>query len=503
MTDRHKDIPATIGDYKVVSRLGSGGLGEVYLAWAIKMSMLVAIKVLLRASLERDPNAVPRLWREAQNARSVDNDHVVKVLDQGECDVSGDRLPYLVMEYIPGETLSTILKREGPLSAVLAVELVLQVLDGLNAAHQSRIIHRDLSPANIIVYGFGTAHMRVVIIDLGSGRPVGEPEPDDVTARILTEELPPEEQKVFYTKTWAAPEVWRYGVVATPAADICSLGLIAAMVTSGVRPIDPDGPRSLTAICLEPGDPRFLDKTDPGPTPPALWEIWHRMTARCPSDRPSAAQATAMLLDALEADVKTAVHLPAGGPVGTGDLRSRVVSEVNTVPTTWWASLGIFAVVFAALAFAAGAMALSTASVKASALQALRDAVTQSREDAQECHTRAAANRVIHDKGLIALREDLAITHGRIDLLESAAAPVPAQDADQADEPDKTIPKQTKIARPSRWPRRGNKKHRKPSPRPPVVFPLGFHTNEQHGTDRRPSKAPAPKRKRKSGRRGR
>lgn len=147
----------TIGRYRVIEKIGAGGMGEVYLAFDPKLQRNVAIK-LLPASLADDPETRARFVREAQTAASLNHINIVTIYEVDE----SDGRHFIAMELIDGVPLKDLIKTQ-VLPIKNALELVLQICDGLAAAHERAIVHRDIKPANIIVGGKG----RVKILDFG------------------------------------------------------------------------------------------------------------------------------------------------------------------------------------------------------------------------------------------------------------------------------------------------------------------------------------------------
>src|SRR5262245_29308232 len=139
-------IGAKLDRYAVQSLLGSGGFGAVYLARHVHTDSPVVLKVLKRF-LSQDPVMLDRLLREAKAAASVGSDHIVRVLDAG---VSPEGQAFIAMELLDGVDLKELAYRER-LTPVRLAQLVVQVLDALDAAHAKGIVHRDLKPANIFV----------------------------------------------------------------------------------------------------------------------------------------------------------------------------------------------------------------------------------------------------------------------------------------------------------------------------------------------------------------
>ncbi len=133
--------------YRIVRLLGEGGMGAVYEGENIRIRHRVAIKVL-HPSVANDTAARERFEREAQAAGHIGSEHIVEVFDLGELP-TGAR--YMVMEFLAGETLSQRVQTVGRLSAAVAAPMMLQLLDGLGAAHAAGIIHRDLKPENVFL----------------------------------------------------------------------------------------------------------------------------------------------------------------------------------------------------------------------------------------------------------------------------------------------------------------------------------------------------------------
>lgn len=153
---KHKGF--TIGGYRVLDRLGSGGASTVYLAEHEMMRRRAAIKVL-PTPLAEDPATVERFRIEAQAAAALDHPNVVRLYDFGK----DGRLYYLVLEYVDGPTLQQVIARKGGLTFTLAAEYVRQAALGLEHAHDAGLVHRDVKPANILLDSSGT----VKVLDLG------------------------------------------------------------------------------------------------------------------------------------------------------------------------------------------------------------------------------------------------------------------------------------------------------------------------------------------------
>ncbi|MGZ4170300.1 MAG: protein kinase domain-containing protein, partial [Solirubrobacteraceae bacterium] len=156
-------VPNTLvdGRYRVISRLGSGGMADVFLAEDQQLGRKVALK-LLHHRFAEDPDFVERFRREAQAAAGLQHPNVVSVYDRG----SFDDTYYIAMEYLPGRSLKTIVREQGPLEPAAAIDIVIQVLRAAGFAHRRGVIHRDLKPHNVIVDDSGHAK----VTDFGIAR---------------------------------------------------------------------------------------------------------------------------------------------------------------------------------------------------------------------------------------------------------------------------------------------------------------------------------------------
>ena len=158
--DHGRFAPGAIldGRYRIVGRLGTGGMGEVYRADDLKLGQPVALKFLPEA-VDRDPARLTQLHTEVRMARQVSHPNVCRVYDIGEFEGH----TFLSMEYVDGEDLASLLRRIGRFPQDRAIELARQICAGLAAAHERGVVHRDLKPANIMLDGSG----RIRITDFG------------------------------------------------------------------------------------------------------------------------------------------------------------------------------------------------------------------------------------------------------------------------------------------------------------------------------------------------
>src|SRR5919198_4951618 len=149
------------GRYRVLNRIGSGGMADVYLAEDTQLGRKVALKLLYRRFAE-DHEFVERFRREASAAAGLQHQHVVSVFDRGEFDGTY----YIAMEYLDGRSLKSIIREEAPLAPDRAIDLTIQVLRAARFAHRRGIIHRDFKPQNVIVDAEG----RAKVTDFGIAR---------------------------------------------------------------------------------------------------------------------------------------------------------------------------------------------------------------------------------------------------------------------------------------------------------------------------------------------
>ncbi len=223
--------------YLLQSRLGRGAMGQVYLAKDNKFeNRHVAVKTVRQDILSSDNlqegEAIARFEREAQSAASILHPNTVSVTDFGE---TVDGVFYLVMEYVEGETLHKLLRREGTLPVKRAVRLLRQIADGVEAAHDLNILHRDLKPANIFIMQKGKGGDGFVKVgDFGLAKIINQ------TVTDISSNATPSSRGIIGTPEFMSPEQMQPEMGVDSRADLYALGTIAYLMLGGKTPFAGD-----------------------------------------------------------------------------------------------------------------------------------------------------------------------------------------------------------------------------------------------------------------------
>ncbi|HEV8630472.1 MAG TPA: protein kinase [Thermoanaerobaculia bacterium] len=266
--------------YELVRFIAQGGMGEVYEAFDRDLGAPVALKFLTTA-LAADPMALERFKREVQLARSVRHPNVCRLFDLGRHRLADGRdLPFLSLEYLPGESLSRHLRREGPLSLPLAGRLARDIGAALAAAHSEGVVHRDLKPSNVLLVptGPGDEALRAVVTDFGVARRIGAPPQEPHQPGSSSETLTTAGTLVG-TLAYMAPEQLQ-GKDTTRRTDVYAFGVVLYEMVTAHQPHPSDG--TLTGALS-----RFTD----APPPPRrlradLPARWEQVILRCLQVRP-------------------------------------------------------------------------------------------------------------------------------------------------------------------------------------------------------------------------
>lgn len=258
-----------VGAYRVIEKIGKGGMGVVYLVEHKSLQKRFAMKVLLRSVFEEDPESAARFVTEARAAARSDHRGIVSVSDFGSL---ADGRAYLVMELLRGKSMSQLLRRQGALRPVRALRLLRTAASALAAAHSAGVVHRDLTPSNIFVEGSGKTE-EARLVDFGAAKMTspGREEESEVRATV-----------VFGTPYYMAPE-HAQGHPTDSRSDLYSLGCCFYEMLSGTVPFHASSIREILLMhILEP----IPEMEGPhGKVPPVLVDITSRMMAKKPERR--------------------------------------------------------------------------------------------------------------------------------------------------------------------------------------------------------------------------
>jgi eukaryotic-like serine/threonine-protein kinase len=260
------------GRYEVLSRIGTGGMADVYLARDQLLGRQVAVK-LLHHRFAEDQEFVERFRREASSAAGLSHPNVVAIFDRGEWDGTY----YIAMEYLPGRSLKAVVREQGPLEPARAIDIVIQILQAARFAHRRGVIHRDLKPHNVILDEEG----RAKVTDFGIARAGAS----DMT---LT-------GSIMGTAQYLSPEQAQ-GHAVSAASDIYAVGIVLYELLTGTVPFDGE-----TAVTIA------LKQVSVAPLPPSA------VVSHVASHPPGAA--STLPPDAIATGVPAPAHTPARGAI--------------------------------------------------------------------------------------------------------------------------------------------------------------------------------------------
>jgi serine/threonine-protein kinase len=236
----------SFGPYRVVKKLGAGGMGVVYLAQDERLNRHVALKVLPETAAN-DPDAKSRLLAEARSASQLNHPHICTVYDVGE--TSGRT--FIAMEYVDGGVLSAQIPAEG-LASDVVIRYGLQISEALAHAHERGIIHRDLKSSNIMIQNDG----RAKVMDFGLATRAQEAMAVEETRSQLA---PTDSGVIVGTLHYLAPECLR-GDAASMASDVWSLGVVLYEMAAGELPFHGTTAFEVTAAALHQTPPPLPDR---------------------------------------------------------------------------------------------------------------------------------------------------------------------------------------------------------------------------------------------------
>jgi eukaryotic-like serine/threonine-protein kinase len=352
------------GQFKILQKIGSGGMGSVYKASQPAMNRMVGVKIL-HPKLANRKDLVSRFRREARAMSHLAHPNTTKVFLYGELD---DGSLYIVMEFLDGKNLNQTVRADGPFDVKRALPILIQVCGALDEAHKAGIIHRDMKPENIFLCQQGGLKDYAKVLDFG-------------LAKVTEREMRPgsliltQEGMVFGTPEFMSPEQAQ-GKVLTPASDIYSLAVILYEVLTGKLPYEAKTPleyiQAHVTVKPVPLSERIAGKT----FPPLLSQVIERALAKKPEDRFTAAADFAAAMQAvldgrttlppalaqrppLEATVKmTSYDAPSPAPPPTSSKAAAPATRSSggspaRAPSASWGKLRLFAV--AAICLVVGA----------------------------------------------------------------------------------------------------------------------------------------------------
>jgi serine/threonine protein kinase len=278
------EIPQQLGNFVIEAELGHGGMGVVYKAFDKEIKRPVAIKVMKEDRIDSQ-EAVERFRREIRLLGNLNHENIVRALHTHVDESTHTR--YLVMEFVEGVELETLVKRMGRLPVAEACELIRRAALGLEHAHENGLIHRDLKPANLML----TAQGQVKVLDLGLARPQTVSDPEQ--AAFLTQP-----GQWLGTPHYMSPEQGLVKAEIGHRSDIYSLGCTLYKLLSGETPFGSDGNSTVLTILMEHANSEFPRITKLRPeVPKALSRLIGQMAAKRPEDRISSAAEVAGQLE--------------------------------------------------------------------------------------------------------------------------------------------------------------------------------------------------------------
>ncbi len=273
------------GRYRVLEKIGAGGMGDVYLAEQLAIDRKVAVKVLRPSGQSADDELFrQRFLREASSTAKLTHPNTVKIFDSGQ---TPDGLLFLVMEYLEGQTLSAVSKLQGAQPWLRVVDIGMQICRSVREAHGMGLIHRDLKPANVMVLSHMQEQHFIKVLDFGLVKSVETNDVDATQANML-----------LGSPTFMAPEQSRG--LASVQSDLYSIGVILFQLLCGRPPFE--GKTSLEVLLAHVQNPvpSLLECGGPHDIPPNLEHVIRRCLEKNPANRFESADA---LIAALKASV--------------------------------------------------------------------------------------------------------------------------------------------------------------------------------------------------------
>ncbi|KIG18639.1 serine/threonine protein kinase [Enhygromyxa salina] len=283
MAERLEEGREIAGRYRIIRHLGSGGMGNVYLAEQTTIGKLVAVKTL-SVELSRRKVLRERFLREARSASQIRHVNVVDITDYGSTE---EGAPFIAMEYLEGEDLKQILHREGRLSFERARRFIVQICNALQAAHDQGIVHRDVKPANCFcVEQSGTSDL-IKVVDFGIAKTTTEGDSSELTKTGV----------IVGTAAYMAPEQARGDANVDSRADVYAVGVMLFRMLTGKLPYSSNHPLGMITKHLTEPIPSLREFAPEAKLSAAVERIVHKALAK---DRELRWQSAGELARALE-----------------------------------------------------------------------------------------------------------------------------------------------------------------------------------------------------------
>ncbi len=306
--------------YQLLEQIGRGGMAYVFRARDLLLDRYVAVKIL-REDYSHDPLFQERFRQEARAAANLSHPNIVTVHDFG---LDGGKL-YIVMEYVPGTDLKTLLRQRGRFSVQEAVPLLVQACAGIGYAHRAGLVHCDVKPHNMLV----TPDGRLKVTDFG-------------IARALATLHPEEEDVVWGSPLYFSPEQ-AAGQVPTPASDVYSLGVVLYELLAGTPPFRADSPQELARLHLY-AEPTPIREYVPD-IPEPLEAIIHKVLSKEPSARYRTADQLGRVLVRFAMDTGTPTAkmstFPDTSPANGALPAPSLPTTRRVLPAIDWGTIGL------------------------------------------------------------------------------------------------------------------------------------------------------------------
>jgi serine/threonine protein kinase len=313
MPDSSPLIGQIIGHYRIVEKLGAGGMGQVYRARDEHLKRDVALKILL-PNPECGDDAEKKILREARSVSALNDPHICTIHEVGE----GGGRHYIVMELVEGKPLNSLIPPEG-LRPELVARYGAQIAAALAHAHERGIVHRDIKTANVVIAPAG----QVKVLDFGLARPYGGRELADATR---SDQSAAKAGAVVGTLPYIAPEILR-GEEASACSDIWSLGVTLFEMATGNRPFRGQTGYELTSGILREPLPAL-----PAWLPPGLRTVIERSLEKEPGHRYQRASEVRAALEAVETQASTSSAAVSATVIPVTSTKSRLWVPAMIVP---------------------------------------------------------------------------------------------------------------------------------------------------------------------------